>query len=361
MCSLVTWLFLAIEVMLVSRACASYGAEEFEVKKTNSTDYNVMDVDYDGDESLSGEEKDNSIIVREFPQSSADVMHFAFLVGCKLGFKSPLNDIKSVRRLENVDKNNLHLQGAIVIRMKDKEKMMKWVETYRDKRLWTEMWHLDEYEKPTTTTKRMSDKGKEMKGYNVVVNLYPQNFVKEDIMRVVSRIGILMGIKSPLADVKDAYRLQLGNGDKCRPIVIRLKNKAARAKWSKAYNRDKLRKKNQTFVLDEHLIKNTNNLLRDIKKWVLMNDFEAVWSHGPKVFVRKTEDSVVVPLHSLYGYVLDKSPFLRALAQPIDPSSTAMTTVKMSDEQIVEGDDEEDSGSAALVIPPWDPRWKDIK
>uniref|UniRef100_A0A8D8WWK3 Uncharacterized protein n=1 Tax=Cacopsylla melanoneura TaxID=428564 RepID=A0A8D8WWK3_9HEMI len=120
---------------LVSSGSALHGTKEWLFM--NSTD---EEPSHDN----GAEVQDYSIIVRMFPEDGkhADVMHVAKLIGTKLGFRSPLDDVIDARRLENV---NQKLYKPLVIRMKDREKMMKWCNIYRNNELWTENWFLDEF------------------------------------------------------------------------------------------------------------------------------------------------------------------------------------------------------------------------
>ncbi|KAL1458606.1 hypothetical protein WDU94_008743 [Cyamophila willieti] len=331
------WLFLAIALMLLSSVYASHGADEWVVEKKTTDKANEPSHKH-------VKVPDNSILVRNFHEDMGhpDVMHVAFLVGCKLGFKNPLKDIKDARRLEGVEEYRDYEHAPVLIIMKSKEIMMKWIKTFDDKLLWTQEWYMDQYNqskiKPKKKTRTMPHQKKVIKGFNVVVNLYPKKNENEDIMQVVSRIGNLLGIKSPQADVKDAYRIELGIGDKSAPIVISLVNKGVRTKWVNAYHRVG---DNENFVLSEHLMKNKANLLVAIKQWALIHDFETVWSKGHNVFLKKNENSTVIPLHSFYGYVLGKSPILESIAS----SHHNFTVETVTQEPSVEsGEDEYNDG-----------------
>uniref|UniRef100_A0A8D9FGA8 FP protein C-terminal domain-containing protein n=1 Tax=Cacopsylla melanoneura TaxID=428564 RepID=A0A8D9FGA8_9HEMI len=133
---------------------------------------------------------------------------------------------------------------------------------------------------------------------NVIVHKWPQH-KNEDILYEIQKIAAKLGFKTPTKEILGGRRIVLKKSDPQvpKPIVISLKDRATREKWTTAFNELKLWK--EKWYLNEHLSQYNQYLISQAREWAKKNNWEYVWSKACRVMVRKTKSSQVRELTNL--------------------------------------------------------------
>uniref|UniRef100_A0A8D8VPK4 FP protein C-terminal domain-containing protein n=1 Tax=Cacopsylla melanoneura TaxID=428564 RepID=A0A8D8VPK4_9HEMI len=133
---------------------------------------------------------------------------------------------------------------------------------------------------------------------NIIVHNYPQ-LENENPLDVAAEVGREMGLMYPQDDIALARRISMkAKVGRPSPLVVRLKDRKARIRWTTQFRKRKLHQAKQ-WILTEHLSSYNRELLRQAREWARNNGWKYCWSQDCRVLLREVESGNVVRVKKL--------------------------------------------------------------
>ncbi|KAL1446425.1 hypothetical protein WDU94_005681 [Cyamophila willieti] len=157
--------------------------------------------------------------------------------------------------------------------------------------------------------KDLEASNEDLEQYSRIRNLQLDGIPKandEDLEEVVKEMGHKVGVTIRNEDIDAIHRIPTRSTTNVEPIVVQFTTRKMRdallkkTKETRINTTDiKINGPQKPVFINEHLAPKRKQLLMKAKAKKNEHNFKFLWTKGGKIFVRKTEDSRVIPIRTL--------------------------------------------------------------